>query len=157
MPMRALIFRESEEECLLYLVPSMANLQCGRGDQARTADRRPAEADRAGPEHPAGAGVARANHSDERRPLRQGRVDAPGGVSKASVQRRQRRHVEAGSDGSAHNELRKSGLPAPPAATVERVVAPSLAEPPGQGTYWTVGAVAADSGISLSSVATLTL
>lgn len=57
----------------------MMRLAGGRGDQARTADLKSAEADRAEPEHPAGVGVARADHSDECRPLGQGKVDPPGG------------------------------------------------------------------------------
>lgn len=71
------------------------------------------------------------------------------------AQRRQRRPVEAGSDGSAHDELRGSGPPAPAAVGPE--AAQNLAELLGERTYRTVGARAAESGISLSSVATLTL
>jgi transposase len=74
------------------------------------------------------------------------------GVSKPSVWRWQRRFREAGADGLLRDKTRKPGLPPLPPATVDRVVALTLSEPPGEATHWTGRAMAAATGISLRSV-----
>jgi transposase len=74
------------------------------------------------------------------------------GVSKPSVWRWQRRFMEAGTDGLVRDKTRKPGLPPLPPATVDRVVALTLADPPGEATHWTGRAMAAATGVSLRSV-----
>jgi hypothetical protein len=49
-------------------------------------------------------------------------------------------------------KTRKPGLPPLPAAVVDRVVALTLGDPPGETTHWTGRAMAAASGVSLRSV-----
>jgi len=49
-------------------------------------------------------------------------------------------------------KTRKPGLPPPPAAAVERVVALTLTEPPGEATHWTGREMAVATGVSLRSV-----
>jgi hypothetical protein len=74
------------------------------------------------------------------------------GVSKPSVWRWQRRFMEAGVGGLLRDKTRKPGLPPLPPAMVDRVVALTLSDPPGEATHWTGRAMAAASGISLRSV-----
>jgi transposase len=74
------------------------------------------------------------------------------GVSKPSVWRWQRRFMEAGTDGLVRDKTRKPGLPPLPPATVDRVVALTLADPPGEATHWSGRAMAAATGVSLRSV-----
>jgi hypothetical protein len=73
-------------------------------------------------------------------------------VSKPSVWRWQRRFVEAGVDGLLRDRTRKPSLPPLPPATVERVVALTLGDPPGKATHRTGRAMAAAAGVSLRSV-----
>jgi hypothetical protein len=49
-------------------------------------------------------------------------------------------------------KTRKPGLPPLPPALLERVVALTLTQPPGEATHWTGRAMAAASGVSLHSV-----
>jgi hypothetical protein len=49
-------------------------------------------------------------------------------------------------------KTRKPGLPPLPPALVERVVALTLTEPPGEATHWTGRAMAGATGVSLRSV-----
>ena len=74
------------------------------------------------------------------------------GVSKPCVWRWQERFMREGVAGLLRDKTRKPGLPPLPAAAVDRVVELTLAEPPGEATHWTGGAMAAASGISLRSV-----
>jgi Homeodomain-like domain len=74
------------------------------------------------------------------------------GVSKPSVWRWQRRFMEAGADGLLRDKTRKPGLPPLSPAMVDRVVALTLSEPPGEATHWTGRAMATATGISLRSV-----
>ncbi len=60
--------------------------------------------------------------------------------------------MREGVAGLLHDKTRKPGLPPLPSALVDRVVALTLAEPPGETTHWTGRAMAAASGISLRSV-----
>ena len=54
--------------------------------------------------------------------------------------------------GLLRDKTRKPGLPPLPPALVDRVVALTLAEPPGETTHWTGRAMAAATGVSLRSV-----
>ena len=74
------------------------------------------------------------------------------GKAKASVWRWQARYLEAGVDGLLHDKTRPSRIPRLSGDLVERVVARTLAPPPGEATHWTVRAMAKDIGISPASV-----
>jgi transposase len=74
------------------------------------------------------------------------------GVGRPVVWRWQRRFAEAGVDGLLREASRKSGKAPLGDATVQRVVALTCAEPPGEVTHWTGGAMARTIGISLRSV-----
>lgn len=60
--------------------------------------------------------------------------------------------MRAGVDGLLRDKTRPSRIPPLRAETAERVVALTLAEPPGEATHWTAGAMAEAVGISASSV-----
>jgi hypothetical protein len=66
------------------------------------------------------------------------------GVSKPCVWRWQQRFMREGVAGLLREKTRKPGLPLPPLPTalVDRVVALTLAEPPGEATHWTGRAMA---------------
>lgn len=74
------------------------------------------------------------------------------GKSKPTVWRWQRRYMEQGVDGLLRDRTRPPGIPPLPPEVVERVVAMTLKEPPGQATHWTGRAMAKAAGISLRSV-----
>jgi hypothetical protein len=74
------------------------------------------------------------------------------GVSKPCVWRWQERFMREGVAGLLREKTRKPGLPPLPPALVERVVALTLTEPPGETTHWTGRAMAAAIGVSLRSV-----
>jgi transposase-like protein len=74
------------------------------------------------------------------------------GVSRPSVWRWQRRFAEEGVEGLLHDRTRPPGTPPLAQAVVERVVALTCAEPPGEATHWTGRATARAVGISLGSV-----
>jgi transposase len=74
------------------------------------------------------------------------------GVSKPSVWRWQQRFMEAGVDGLLRDKTRKPGLPPLPVDAIDRVVALTLGDPPGETTHWTGRAMAGASGVSLRSV-----
>jgi transposase len=74
------------------------------------------------------------------------------GKAKPGVWRWQARYLEAGVDGLLRDKTRPSRIPRLAAEVVERVVARTLAPPPGEATHWTVRAMARDSGISPASV-----
>ena len=73
-------------------------------------------------------------------------------VSKPCVWRWQERFMREGVAGLVRDKTRKPGLPPLPPVAVERVVALTLGEPPGETTHWTGRAMAAVSGVSLRSV-----
>jgi transposase len=75
------------------------------------------------------------------------------GVSKPSVWRWQERFMSEGVDGLLRDKTRPSRIPPLPKAVIEAVVTRTLAEPPPDGiTHWTAPAMAAASGLSVSSV-----
>ena len=74
------------------------------------------------------------------------------GVSKPSVWRWQRRFMEAGVDGLLHDKTRKPGKAPVPAPVVAQLIAPTLCAPPGETTHWTSRAMAAATGLAVSTV-----
>ena len=75
------------------------------------------------------------------------------GVSKPCVWRWQERFMTAGVDGLLHDKTRPARIPPVPKAVIETVVTRTLDEPPPDGvTHWTAPAMAAASGLSVSSV-----
>jgi transposase len=74
------------------------------------------------------------------------------GISRPAVWRWQQRFAEAGVDGLLRDKTRQPGKPRTPAATVQRVVALTCAEPPGEATHWTGRMMAKASGLSLRTV-----
>src|SRR6266853_942621 len=63
-----------------------------------------------------------------------------------------RRFMAEGVDGLLHEATRPAGTPPLTAAVIERVVAMTLAEPPGERTHWTGRAMAKAAGVSHRSV-----
>jgi len=74
------------------------------------------------------------------------------GKSKTCVWRWQERFMAAGVDGLLRDKTRPSRLPPLPAEVVERVIALTRNDPPGEATHWTGAAMAEAAGISVSSV-----
>ena len=74
------------------------------------------------------------------------------GVSRPSVWRWQRRYAESGVDVLLREPSRKPGKAPLPASTVNRIVALTCTEPPGEVTHWTGRAMAKAAGISLRAV-----
>ena len=75
------------------------------------------------------------------------------GVSKPCVWRWQERFMAEGVDGLLHDKTRPARIPPLSKAVVETVVTRTLGEPPPDGvTHWTAPAMAAASGLSVSSV-----
>jgi transposase len=74
------------------------------------------------------------------------------GKSKTCVWRWQERFMAAGVDGLLHDKTRPSRVPPLPAEVVERVIALTRSDPPGEATHWTGAAMAEAAGISVSSV-----
>jgi transposase len=74
------------------------------------------------------------------------------GVSRPSVWRWQRRFGESGVDVLLREPSRKPGRAPLPPSTVNKVVALTCSEPPGQVTHWTGRAMAKVMGISLRTV-----
>jgi transposase len=74
------------------------------------------------------------------------------GKSKTCVWRWQERFMAAGVDGLLRDKTRPSRVPPLPAEVVERVIALTRSEPPGEVTHWTGAAMAEAAGISVSSV-----
>jgi transposase len=74
------------------------------------------------------------------------------GKSKTCVWRWQERFMAAGVDGLLHDKTRPSRVPPVPAEVVERVIALTRSDPPGETTHWTGAAMAEAAGISVSSV-----
>ncbi len=89
-------------------------------------------------------------HSAERLPVQE--VARRSSVSRPTVWRWQHRFAELGVDGLLRDKPRLPGKPALPRATVERVVALTCSQAPGEATHWTGRAMAAAVGIGLSSV-----
>ena len=74
------------------------------------------------------------------------------GKSKTCVWRWQERFIEEGFDGLLRDKTRLSRIKPLGAETVERVVALTLREPPGERTHWTGALMAKAAGLSVSSV-----
>ena len=74
------------------------------------------------------------------------------GISRPAVWRWQQRFAEAGVDGLWRDKTRKPGKPPTPEAVVQRVVALTCAEPPGEATHWTGRMMAKAAGLSLRTV-----
>ena len=88
--------------------------------------------------------------SSEGRPMQ--RIATQLGVSRPMVWRWQQRFAEEGVEGLLRDKTRKPGKPPIPAERVERVVALTCGEPPGEATHWTGRGMATAVGISLRSV-----
>jgi transposase len=88
--------------------------------------------------------------SAERLPVQE--VARRAGVSRPAVWRWQRRFAEQGVEGLLREKPRIPGKPPLPCETVERVLALTCSEAPGEATHWTGRAMAAAVGIGLSSV-----
>src|SRR5262245_2325736 len=74
------------------------------------------------------------------------------GISRPAVWRWQQRFAEAGVDGLLRDRTRKPGKPPTPETLVQRVVALTCAEPPGEATHWTGRMMAKAAGLSLRTV-----
>ena len=74
------------------------------------------------------------------------------GKGKPTIWRWQARFMAEGVDGLLRDATRPAGKPPLAAATIERVVAMTLAEPPGEATHWTCRAMAKAAGVSHRSV-----
>lgn len=74
------------------------------------------------------------------------------GKAKTCVGRWQERFAEAGVDGLLRDKTRPSRIPPLGPAVAERVVALTLADPPGEATHWTAELMAQAAGISASAV-----
>jgi transposase len=74
------------------------------------------------------------------------------GISRPAVWRWQQRFAEAGVVGLLRDKTRKPGKPRTPDAVVQRVVALTCAEPPGEATHWTGRMMAKATGLSLRTV-----
>ncbi|MGI9506451.1 MAG: IS630 family transposase [Geminicoccaceae bacterium] len=97
--------------------------------------------------------VARARiilHSSDR--LNVAEIARLSGVSRPAVWRWQRRFAEAGIDGLLREGSRKPGKPPMPDADVQRLIALTCSEPPGEVTHWTGRAMAKVMGVSLRTV-----
>ena len=89
-------------------------------------------------------------HSAER--LDAAAVARRAGISRPAVWRWQQRFAEAGVDGLLRDKTRKPGKPPTPAGVVQRVVALTCGEPPGEATHWTGRTMAKVTGLSLRTV-----
>ena len=74
------------------------------------------------------------------------------GVSRPAVWRWQRRYAETGVDGLLREGSRKPGKLPMPDADVQRLIALTCSEPPGEVTHWTGRAMAKVMGVSLRTV-----
>jgi transposase len=74
------------------------------------------------------------------------------GKSKTCVWRWQERYMAAGVDGLLRDKARPSRLAPLKPDVIERVVALTLTDPPGETTHWTAAMMATASGISASAV-----
>jgi transposase len=74
------------------------------------------------------------------------------GVSKPCVWRWQGRFMEAGVDGLLRDKTRKPGKAPVPEAVVTALVERTLGAPPGETTHWTSRAMAAATGLAVSTV-----
>ena len=88
--------------------------------------------------------------SAERLPVLQVAVRA--GVSRPAVWRWQRRYAETGVEGLLRDKTRPPGKKPVPSATINKVLALTCGDPPGEMTHWTGRAMAKTVGLSLHTV-----
>ncbi len=81
-----------------------------------------------------------------------GEVMRQAGVAKTAVWRWQERYMQEGVGGLLRDKTRPSRVPPLTPEVAERVVALTLGPPRGEVTHWTAAAMAAVSGVSISSV-----
>ncbi|WBO23199.1 IS630 family transposase [Sphingomonas abietis] len=74
------------------------------------------------------------------------------GTSKTCVWRWQERFMQEGMEGLLRDKTRPSRIRPLAATVIERVVARTLEDPPGETTHWTALMMATEAGISVSSV-----
>jgi hypothetical protein len=74
------------------------------------------------------------------------------GISRPAVWRWQRRYAEAGVAGLLRDKTRPPGKQPVPIETVNRVLALTCSEPPGEMTHWTGRAMAKTVGLALHTV-----
>jgi transposase len=74
------------------------------------------------------------------------------GIGRPAVWRWQQRFAEAAVDGLLRDKTRRPGKPRTADTVVQRVVAMTCAEPPGEATHWTGRAMAKAAGLSLRTV-----
>jgi transposase len=74
------------------------------------------------------------------------------GVAKTAVWRWQERFMLAGVDGLLRDKTRPPRIPPLAREAIERVVALTQTDPPGETTHWTAAAMAEQVGLSVSSV-----
>src|ERR1700687_4194531 len=74
------------------------------------------------------------------------------GKSKSVVWRWQERFMQAGVDGLLRDKTRPARIPPLAQPVIDRVVALTSTDPPGETTHWTAAAMAKAAGISVSSV-----
>ncbi|MGI9449329.1 MAG: IS630 family transposase [Geminicoccaceae bacterium] len=89
-------------------------------------------------------------HSSDR--LNVAEIARLSGVSRPSVWRWQRRFAEAGVDGLLREGTRKPGKPPVSGDDVQRLIALTCSEPPGEVTHWIGRAMAKVMGVSLRTV-----
>ena len=89
-------------------------------------------------------------HSSDR--LNVAEIARLSGVSRPAVWRWQRRFAEAGVDGLLREGSRKPGKPAMSDDDVQRLLALTCSEPPGETTHWTGRAMAKVMGVSLPRI-----
>ena len=88
--------------------------------------------------------------SAERLPVLQVAVRA--GVSRPAVWRWQRRYAETGVEGLLRDKTRPPGKKPVPSATINKVLALTCGDPPGEMTHWTGRAMAKTVGLSPHTV-----
>src|SRR3954462_3959005 len=132
--------------------PHLPGMREGISVEASTADRARLEAvvaDRNSPQkHVWRAGIILATADG----LGAGEIMRRTGKSKPCVWRWQERFMREGVAGLLRDKPRPPRVPPLSQATIDRVVALTPTEPPGEATHWTAAAMAAATGISISSV-----
>ena len=79
-------------------------------------------------------------------------IQSQTGKGKPTIWRWQARFMAEGVDGLLHDATRPGRKKPLPSGTIERVVATTLTQPPGEATHWTGRAMAKAAGLSLRSV-----
>ena len=79
-------------------------------------------------------------------------IERQTGKDKTCVWRWQERFIREGVDGLLRDKTRRPGKPPLATTVIERVIALTGNDPPGEATHWTAVAMAKSVGISVSSV-----